>query len=349
MKNFKLIILSLTVLFSVNHAFAQEEGEEKKNSPLKISGFADVYYQYNFNDNNPGLTSFTERHNSFELGMANIVLSKEVGKVGFVADIGFGSRANTANGVEGSTVDPIKQLYITYSPVDKVTITAGNFGTHVGYEVIDANANFNYSTSFLFSYGPFYHTGVKVDFALSDEIGLMVGVFNDTDAKSDVLAGKHIGAQVSYAKDDLSLYLNYLGGASGLVDVDRHQIDLTGTYQAADNFLVGLNVSNSSFVPENGDNTTLFGAALYLNYDVSDSFGLGLRGEYFDDGDAVVFGVPDLGITQLTLSANLKEGPLTFIPELRLDSDSEDIFVDADGNATGSSFAAILAVVYSFE
>ena len=28
------------------------------------------------------------------------------------------------------------------------------------------------STSYLFSYGPFYHTGIKADFAISDKIGL---------------------------------------------------------------------------------------------------------------------------------------------------------------------------------
>ena len=61
----------------------------------------------------------------------------------------------------------IKQLFITYSPVEKLTFTLGNFGTHVGYEVIDAPANVNYSTSYMFSNGPFYHTGLKADYAIT--------------------------------------------------------------------------------------------------------------------------------------------------------------------------------------
>ena len=55
-----------------------------------------------------------------------------------------------------------------------------------------------------------------------------------------------------------------------------------------------------------------------------------------------------MSFTQLTLSANLKEGPLTFIPEFRIDMGSEDVFFDADGAGTGSSPAFILAAVYSF-
>jgi len=65
--------------------------EEPKPKPV-ISGSADVYYRYNFYDpkssfNN--LTSFTNSHNSFELGMASIKLEHSIGKVGMVADISF--------------------------------------------------------------------------------------------------------------------------------------------------------------------------------------------------------------------------------------------------------------------
>ena len=33
----------------------------------------------------------------------------------------------------------------------------------------------------MFSYGPFSHTGLKLDFSISDDISLMLGVFNQTD------------------------------------------------------------------------------------------------------------------------------------------------------------------------
>ena len=57
----------------------------------------------------------------------------------------------------------------------------GNFNTFLGYEVISPAANFNYSTSYMFSYGPFSHTGLKADIALSDDVSLMLAVLNSTD------------------------------------------------------------------------------------------------------------------------------------------------------------------------
>lgn len=330
------------------------EVKEEENEPaISFSGFVDAYYQYSFNEQ-PFPTSFTETHNSFTLGMANVVISKE-GTVGFVADIAVGPRAEVANGYNGSTLSAIKQLFVTYSPSDMVTFTLGNFGTHVGYEVIDAPANVNYSTSYMFSNGPFYHTGLKADVALSENFGLMVGVLNDTDTKIDVVPGKHIGAQLSYSNDALGVYLNYIGGKDAEImldtvtsDIFGHQIDLTATYQATDKFGLGLNATTKTNDYSDAANTGWFGAALYANYLVNDNLLLGFRGEYIGDDDGEILGVTGNSIVDLTFSGNIKIGALTLIPEFRVDIASEDVFLDADGKASGTSAALIFAAVYAF-
>jgi hypothetical protein len=354
MRNLSFLLIAM-MLFCTTTMFAQDavsvvETVEEEESPLEISGFVDVYYQYNFNGNAAQTTSFADEHNSFELGMANIVFAKDFNKVGFVADLAFGPRANAANGTGGFTTDIIKQLFITYSPTDAITLTAGNFGTHVGYELIDAPGNFNYSTSYMFSNGPFFHTGLKADFALSDKFGAMVGIFNDTDSKSDVglAPGKHYGAQLSYSDDKAGIYLNYLGGKEDTT-VTANQIDLTATYQATDDLLIGVNATTKMYVIEDvTENSSWLGAALYLNYSISDAFSLGLRGEYFDDADGMSYGIADLNFMEYTLSANLTQGNLTFIPELRVDVASEDYFTDVDGAATAISPTVILGVYYAF-
>ena len=57
----------------------------------------------------------------------------------------------------------IKQAYLSYSPSAKVKFTMGKWFTHVGYEVPDAYLNRNYSMDYMFTYGPFFHTGIKMD------------------------------------------------------------------------------------------------------------------------------------------------------------------------------------------
>ena len=41
----------------------------------------------------------------------------------------------------------IKQLYVTYDLSPKFKVIAGSFATHIGYEVVDAIGNKNYSIS----------------------------------------------------------------------------------------------------------------------------------------------------------------------------------------------------------
>lgn len=324
--------------------------EDEPETKLQISGFVDAYYQYHFEES-PFPTSFTETHNSFTPGMANVVFSKE-GRFGFVADLAVGPRAEVANGYNGSTLALIKQLYISYAATDKVNFTLGNFGTHVGYEVIDAPANINYSTSYMFSNGPFYHTGLKADFALSENFGAMVGVFNDTDSKIDEVSGKHFGAQLSYEAGGLAAYLNFITGKEDDTnpkdEVRGTQFDLTATYAVSDAFGLGLNATTKTVSADESGDANWYGAALYANYAFSDAFTLGLRGEYIGDDDGLISGTPSNSITSLTLSGNIHLGPITLIPEFRLDAAKEDAFTDKDGNPTSNSPALIFAAIYAF-
>ncbi len=350
-----IVIFAQDVAFQANAADPLPVGEttteaEADDPPLQISGFVDAYYQYHF-DEMPFPTSFTETHNSFTPGMANVVFSKE-GKFGFVADLAVGPRAEVANGYTGTTLALIKQLYISYAASDKVSFTLGNFGTHVGYEVIDAPANVNYSTSYMFSNGPFFHTGLKADFVLSENFGAMVGVFDDTDTKIDEVSGKHFGAQLSYEAGGLAAYLNFLTGkeddANPNNEVTGTQFDLTATYAVTDAFGLGLNATTKRVSAEEAGDSNWFGAALYANYAISETVTLGLRGEYIGDDDGLITGVADNSITSLTLSGNISLGPITLIPEFRVDHASEDSFFDKDGNPTATSPALIFAAVYSF-
>lgn len=333
---------------------AQEAAKEAEAPKLSISGAVDAYYQYNTNKH-PAPTSFTPAHNSFALGMAQLVLSKESGKVGFVADLSFGPRAEAGNyGYYGSsfTDQLIKQLYITYKPINKLKLTLGTFGTFIGYELIDATGNVNYSTSYLFSFGPFYHTGLKAEYALTDNLTLMAGVLNDTDSKFDFNGKKHVGGQLAYVKGDFKAYLNYLGGLQGedSTGFKVNQIDLVAAYQLGKVGL-GLNVTNQSRKFESVDGINWMGAALYANYAVTDKFLLALRAESLSDKEHAILGEGEGGtnVMEFTLSANLKiAGGLTLIPEFRLDKSNTTLFAGKEGDAKDSTASFLLAAVYKF-
>jgi hypothetical protein len=103
----------IAIIIMVNgKLFAQDS---TKKSSTTITGSADVYYRYNFN--NPkeypynSLTSFTHSSNSFELGMASIRADHSFGKVAATIDLGFGTRAEEFAYNDANTRFAIKQLF----------------------------------------------------------------------------------------------------------------------------------------------------------------------------------------------------------------------------------------------
>ena len=92
--------------------------------------------------------------------------------------------------------------------------------------------NFHYSTSYLFSYGPFSHTGLKADYAISDDQSLMVAIMNPTDLTemNDVDLYTY-GLQYGFK----GTYLNFLFYGKQAVDADAtFQADITGSYELND-------------------------------------------------------------------------------------------------------------------
>ncbi len=349
---------SLFALLAVCFAMSTRAQDSLRLLPVgfKLSGSADVYYKYNFNENNTdNKTSFTNSHNSFELGMISLKLESTFKNVGLVADVGFGKRAEDFSYNDDKTRLAIKQLYISYAPTSFLKFTMGSFATHVGYELVDAWANRNYSMSYMFSYGPFFHTGVKADLTFGSH-NFMVGVFNPTDLKSAAGWGgiKYIGAQYGFAPTSVpfKFYLNYIGGRDTL-KTRNDQLDAVITYQVSPKFGLGYNGTYSMY--KNGSTkTSWYGSALYLNYDPAESFGLTLRGEYFNDKDKLKVYTnagefPNGGsVFALTLSGNYKVGGLTLIPEVRMDQGSRDLFMKKAETPKRSTANVLLAAVYKF-
>ncbi len=322
-----------------------------QDNGLTISGSVDAYYKYDFSGyrDADGLsnipTSFANEQNSVSLGMANLIATKTVGKASFVGDVSFGPRGgyqSLLNGSDGNSFH-IQNLYMTYAFTERFSMTAGFMGTFVGYEVISPTANFNYSTSYLFSAGPFQNAGIKAEYAFSDKVALMVGLFNDWNVYQDFDGVSDFGAQLSVSPaDGWDACINFLTGSTGTI------VDLTTAYQVTDAFKVGLNAAD--FSDTGSADGGYSGGALYLQYGFSEAFALGARGEYYKEKEAGWAFVPGgESVIGLTLSANVKAGPLTMIPEFRLDNGSTELFYkskDMDITKSASQFA--VALVYTF-
>ena len=341
--NSKLTFKSLAIAGFMAASFAAHAGTtvvQDSTAPLSIMGNVCSYYRYSAN-NAPSLTSYTKAINSVSLGMANLMVSKDNGKVGFMIDLIFGPRAEETNYNYTGTQVALKQAYVTYKPSSKLTLTAGSFLTFFSYELVESCNNLNYSMSYTFTNGPFYHTGIKAEYAISDKWSVLLGVFNRTDFKLDTTSKKYVGGQLAYIDGPFKMYLKALSGS----EPDKSTVttlDATINYQATPKFNLGFDITNKSIAPEKGSIASFLGASLYANYAVSDAFLFAFRGEYFDDSK----GVAAIGdkITAFTLSGNYKVEAFTLIPEIRFDSAADGTLFN--GKKSDTSF--LLAAVYKF-
>ena len=339
MKNLKnFFTVSMTILALSTTSIYGQDTDDAPEPTFNFSGTVDTYFRASFSEDPvaPG-TSFANL-NGFALGMANFIVSYEGEKSGFVADVVFGPRGSDAVfGSVGNSSEIVNQLYAYYNLGEGVTFTLGNFNTFLGYEVISPAANFNYSTSYMFSYGPFSHTGAKLDFSVSDDVSIMVGVFNQTDqTEANYDRYTAFGAQLGL----FGQYINFLGGE------DYTQIDFTGGFNLSDSFFLGINATTASLAGDTG----FAGVALYPQLTASDGFAIGLRGEFFSetDGFGALVSDGDADNFSLTLTGSFTSGNFIFKPEFRLDSASSEIFAISPSETSDSLASFVMAMIYTF-
>jgi Putative beta-barrel porin-2, OmpL-like. bbp2 len=350
-KSIQILALSLLATITVK---AQEETAAK--SATTFGGSADFYYKYDFADTNGnGLTSFTRDHNSFELGMASIEAAHKMGKASVFVDLGFGKRAQEFTYNDGASSFMVKQLNLTYEFTDKFRITLGSFTTHLGYELLDAVDNKNYSMSYAFTNGPFFNTGVKAQYT-AGKFTAMLGLTNPTDFKSATQANsrhKTVIGQLGYVADSGNVYLNFTSGSNNPAsNINNTQIDIVASKKLTDKFSLGINATYAILKDDEDSaaDAKWFAVLGYVSYAFSDKAALAYRLEYFDDKDGVklIPTVKDNNVISNTLSFNFKEGNFTFIPEIRFDATAKDTFFKNNGDPTKSAASILLATTYSF-
>jgi hypothetical protein len=352
---------------------------------ISLAGSVDTYFHKSFGTMEKAPRTSFSNLSGFSLGMVNLVGMYTTKKSGFVADLVFGPRGSDAvfnaplyrNSSGGSSAQIINQLYAYYQLNDRIKVSLGQFNTFLSYEVISPVKNFHYSTSYLFSYGPFNHTGLWTDIDLLNGWTAKLAIMNPTDyTEFNPFDTYILGGQIGFSKQGKSLYLNTTIGdpdgklqssdTVGTSSVGRAtHADFTASWDVTSKYNIG--VSGSYKTIQSGEVKTIadtqqsvlqnhgfYGFILYQKLAIHDSFLLGLRTEYFGEFQS---GVGALGtyasngkatVLSGTLSANIIAGGFKLIPELRIDRTSQASFTDnASGKGLNTMTSLNLAVVYT--
>ncbi|WP_108866257.1 outer membrane beta-barrel protein [Aquimarina aquimarini] len=354
--------LLITILFLCHTTYALQEDTSLsvKNitSNIHLSGSIDGYYRYNFNTSNTNSiapkTSFVNQ-SGFALGMANTIFAYKNKETGIIADLVFGPRGKDAVFNSEGSSQVINQLYAYWNITKSIKLTFGNFNTFLGYEVISPSENFNYSTSYMFSYGPFSHTGLKADFTINEKWSAMFSIMNPTDyTETNPFDTYIIGGQLGY---NGNTYLNIRYGNEGKPKevAPSFQVDLTSWWNLTPSFYLGINTTYLTTKLEEGkESSGFYGVALYPQLKISGNLSIGVRSEYFtvyNSGLTDAIGLNfdgDGSVLATTFTMDYSIGNLTLKPEFRLDTTSENSFIDREGEITKSISSFVIGSIYKF-
>ena len=231
-----------------------------------------------------------------------------------------------------------------------MTFDLGTFGTIYGAEVAESWNNLNYTRGELyFNYQPFWHTGLRVEWAPGNFVlrGLLVN-----DPNESVLGGGAIngGLQAGWANDNFGFVVGALqtfapvtsANAGGFLDtfIDAVVTVNTGGFSLVGNFDYNAGYETSAF----------WGASLAAGYAFTDAFGVALRGEYLSTSEGALFGTDDdEHLITGTLTIDTKPtGSENFVVrwDNRIESASEEVYGEIDGSGADPVwFSSTIGVV----
>ncbi len=340
---------------------------------VEVSGIVDGYFSYNNNkvDMFTQGRAFDVRHNAFSLQLGKITLEKKNSldsPFGFRVDLGVGETVDRIISVSDSSRNDgtkhVLQAYGSYvAPIGSgLTIDFGKFYTPIGAEVVETKDNFNYSRGWLFTYGPYYHAGLRAKYAFNDKAAvsgfLVNGWDNAFENNVSKNAAKTVGVQVALTPTKkFALTQTFMAGPEApLANVPavssrdnwRQVADTVATVYVTDKFTLLGNFVHGRDGDDNGVRGQWTGFAGYFKYAFNDKAAFSPRFEVLNDKNGLRTGtaqtVKDITLTQEFKLAN------NFITrfEYRRDFSNKNFFTNSSGAARDNQNTFIVGLSYFF-
>ena len=213
-------VTSLSLADSAPEASAQDTKKMVQNNfvetaqkGIKLSGYVDAGYSYNFTGAANGTSDVTGRFGSdtaakgdFNLYAVKIALEKALtsenkAQAGFRTDVMIGEDANylinrgttdnQTNDQQNSNALFLEQAYVSIrAPVGNGwDFKVGKFVSILGYEVIERPANMNVTYGLLWQQMPLYYTGVLSSYKFDDYLDAKLGVVNGSQTDNNTTTG----------------------------------------------------------------------------------------------------------------------------------------------------------------
>lgn len=326
------VAAALALLLGAGTAAASE-------APVAIGGFVDASYAGNLDLHS----------DAFGLDQVELDLTRDLeGKGGLRADLEW-----VKDGDDWAVAVEQGYLELLLPAGTDTRFTLGRFNAPIGFELLDAPDMYQFSHALVFDHGlPSNLTGAMVATALGERADLRAYLVDGWDVNDLGAPGpKTVGGRLGIALGELGgLGVSGIAGVTAdSVNTDRQVLDVDLTLTPSSTLLVGAEF-NHGHLDMDGATADWNGLLVMAHLTLNDWLGLTARYDWFDDPDGAVFGLTGGETRQaITLAPTFALGEgMGALVELRVDSSSEDVFTNADGEAKGSTTSVAFEMTFGF-
>jgi hypothetical protein len=314
----------------------------------------------------PGLGIGTYNHNAFSINLAQIYLENPSEASGERWDGGFKVSVLLGQDVDGlgdgldfgGGAGAVWEAYASMNiPVwNGIVVKAGKFATYHGNEVVEPwlNRHITYGNQFPFV-EPFTHTGIAAETALTDQLSLMLSVNNGWDQTFELGDGPSFMGHLAFDPSDrtsLSL-IGHVGSETGEASEMRSSVGLLASQQITDQIRATLQADYGCQEFDSGSTASWYAVGGWLEWDFTERWGLGLRGDWVKGtqglpGTGFSDGISESDLTLISGTATLRFRPPVEGLETRLEVRYDNTNDEAFFGGVNDRVILAIAAMYSF-
>ncbi len=341
----KRTILYISVLLTTIVQAQDSADKVAAPGPLKITGYVEAYYGYDFNKplNNlrPNFLYSYNRHNETNLNLGFVKANYQTERVRANLALGAGTYMNANYAAEAGTLKNIFEANAGYklSARKNLWLDIGIMPAHIGYESAIGKDNWTLTRSLVAENSPYFESGIKAGYTTDDgKLQVAALMLNGWQRITRVEGNSLIsyGSQLYWKPSD-RITVNY----STFFGTDkpdsarlwRSYHNVYGIFQITPRlgFTAGFDIGREQTKLNGKAYHTWYTPVGILRITPGSKWAFALRGEYFSDEDGVIISTGTAnGFKTIGGSINVDYLPLTNIAlrmEARYLKSNDDIFL----------------------
>ncbi|MVN90623.1 porin [Mucilaginibacter aquatilis] len=293
-------LLLAAAIFGSTATYAQDS--IKKSSDLTISGYAELYYGFDFNrpvnNTRPGFVYSHNRHNEVNLNLGFIKANYDNGNIRANLALMAGTYANANLAAEQGVLKNVFEANagLKLSKTSNLWLDAGVFASHIGFESAISKDCWVLTRNISSENTPYYETGAKLTYTTNNGKLTLTGLYlngwqriNRVDGNSKPAGG----LQVYYKPTDkVTLnYSNYLGteGADS-VRVRRFYHNFYGIFQLTRKLglTAGFDYGTQQKAKDSNEESHIISPVVIARYQLAEKWAVAGRFEYYKDKNGAI-------------------------------------------------------------